>query len=76
MATLFEIDQAILATIDFETGEILDTDALEALQMEREAKLENIALWVKNLMSDAAAYKAEKEAFEKRENVRWQWLKS
>lgn len=67
MSTLYEIDAAILNCCDIETGEIIDVDALDALMMEREAKIENIALYIKNLTADAAAYKAEKEAFAARE---------
>lgn len=67
MASLYEIDQAILATIDEETGEILDAAMLDALQMERNSKIENVACWIKNLTADALAYKAEKEAFAERE---------
>lgn len=66
MATLYEINDAILACIDMETGEVLDNEALDNLIMERETKLENVALWVKNLESDAAAYEAEKKVFEAR----------
>lgn len=36
---LYEIDKAILACIDPETGELIDEEALAALQMEREKKL-------------------------------------
>lgn len=66
MANLYEIDQAILACVDLETGEIIDPEMLDGLMMERTAKIESVALWVKNLESDAAAYKAEEEAFAKR----------
>ena len=67
--TLYEIDQAILDTIDPETGEIVDIEKLSELQMQREAKIENVALWVKNLKAEASAYKAEKDAFAEREKV-------
>jgi hypothetical protein len=67
MASLYEIDQAILACVDLETGEIIDQDQLDSLMMERSEKIESVALWVKNLESDAVAYKAEKEAFAQRE---------
>ncbi len=67
MANLYDIDQAILACVDLETGEIVDPEALSNLMMERNAKVENVALWVKNLRSDAAAYKAQKEVFALRE---------
>lgn len=59
---LYEIDAALEALIDQETGEIADFEAFEALQMEREAKLENVGCWVKNLLSDAAGIKAEEKA--------------
>ena len=59
MRALYDIDQEILACIDDETGEILDTEKLDALQMEREAKLEGVALWVKDLKAEADAVKAE-----------------
>lgn len=67
--TLYEINQAILDTIDPETGEIVDVDKLSELQMEREQKLEGVALWIKNLNAEAEAYKAEKEAFAEREKA-------
>lgn len=67
MANLYEISQEIMDAVDFETGEILDPEALDALIMERDKKIENIALWIKNLTSDAAAYKAEKDAFAERQ---------
>lgn len=67
MASLYEIDQEIMNCIDLETGEIIDFGRLEELQMEREAKIESVALWIKNMKADAAAYKAEKDAFAERE---------
>ena len=64
---LYEIDPAIDALIekliDPETGEITDTSAIEALEMEKAKKIENLACYIKNLTADAAAYKAEKDAF-------------
>ena len=64
---LYEIDQGILECIDFETGEVIDPDRLEDLQMERSQKIENVCLWVKKLLSDAEAIKAEKDALADRE---------
>lgn len=69
MASLYEIDQAILECLDFETGEILDAERLDSLQMERQEKVESVALWIKNLSADAIAFKAEKEAFVEREKA-------
>lgn len=63
MASLYEIDKAILECIDLETGEIIDTDKFDELQIDRSDKLENVALWYKNLLSEAQAYRAEKDAF-------------
>lgn len=59
MRALYEIDQDILNCVDQETGEIIDGEALTALQMERDIKLENVALWVKDLTAEAEAVKKE-----------------
>ena len=59
MRALYEIDNEILACVDADTGEILDTEKLDALQMEREKKLEGVALWIKDLKAEADAVKAE-----------------
>ena len=59
MRALYEIDQDILDCVDMETGEILDAEKLDALQMERETKLEGVSLWVKDLTAEANAVKEE-----------------
>jgi len=59
MRALYEIDQEILDCVDLETGEILDVEKLDALQMERERKLEGVALWIKDMKAEAAAIKEE-----------------
>ena len=69
MATLYEIDKSIMECMDADTGEVTDFEALDSLLMQRREKIENIALYIKNLTSDAAAYKAEKEAFAEREKA-------
>ena len=66
---LYEIDNAILECVDLETGEIIDTDKLNELQMERDAKIENIACWIKELKAEAEAIKAEKLALAERQKV-------
>lgn len=87
MANLYEIDEKILECmtncIDPDTGEITNSEQLEALQMERQTKLENVVLYIKNLKADAAMYKAEKQAFaerqaaaEKRVESLSEWLKN
>lgn len=65
--SLYEIDAAIMGCVDPETGEILDTETLTALEIERETKIENVALWVKNLRAEAEALKAEKNSFATRQ---------
>lgn len=56
---LYEIDQQILALVDMETGEIMDYDAFAELKMARDEKIENMALWYKDLTAEAAAIRAE-----------------
>lgn len=67
MANLYEIDTQITECFDADTGELLDAEKLENLMIEKENKLENVALWIKNLKADAAMYKAEKTAFSERQ---------
>ena len=75
---LFAIEEAITNCVkldgrddyvDVSTGEIIDTAALDALKMERDTKIRNIACWIRNLDSDIKAldeqekiYKARKQA--------------
>ena len=65
MANLFDINRELQdlweAALDPETGEVDETALalFESLQIERDAKIENIACWIKNLKSDAEALKAE-----------------
>ena len=81
MRPIYEIDQDILNCVDQETGEILDADKLNALQMERDDKLEGVALWVKDLKAEADAVKAEadkltarKKALDKKIDSLKEWL--
>lgn len=67
--TIFEIDKAIMECVDLETGEIIDTEQLDKLQMERETKLENVACWIKELKAEAEAIKAEKQRLADRQKV-------
>ena len=66
---LYEIDEQILGCIDAETGEVVDAQKLDELQLEKSEKLESLALWYKDLVAEAAALKAEKEAFAAREKA-------
>ena len=59
--TLYEIDQKMQSLVDPETGELMDYEAFAALQMDREKKIENMALWVKDLSAEAKAIKEEED---------------
>jgi len=69
MRALYDIDAAILDCVDQETGEILDPEKLDALQMEREQKLEGVALWVKDLKAEAEAVKVEADKLNARKKA-------
>ena len=67
--TIYEIDKEILNCIDPETGEIIDIDRLNDLQLERDVKIENVACWIKELKAEAEAIKAEKLVLAERQRV-------
>ena len=67
--TLYEIDKQISEfpfDVDENSGEILNIEDFEALQMARDEKVENVALYIKELQAEAAAIKAEKESLDER----------
>lgn len=70
--TLFEIDEAIRAAIesgvDPDTGELMETAALELdhLAMEREKKIEGVCLYLKELKVEEAALKEEAKKLSER----------
>ena len=66
---LYEILAALENCVDQETGEIIDIEALDALEMQYEKKVSDIACWVKNLRAEAGALKNEKDALAKRQKV-------
>ena len=69
---LYELESAIAnfeLIVDEETGEIMNADALDEITLERDTKIENIALWIKNLTADIDAYKKEKDSFAYKERV-------
>jgi hypothetical protein len=66
---LYEINEAIENCVDTETGEILDEAALDALKIEREEKIRNIAAWIVNLKADAKAYKERADEFTARKKT-------
>lgn len=74
-----ELEAAFMECIDPETGEIIDdTSRLDELLLARDEKIENIALFIKNLDAEAKAVKAEKDNLAKRQKSienRAEWLK-
>ena len=67
--TIYDIEAEIMDCIDQETGEVIDIDRLNALEMERDKKISNVACWIKDLKAEAEAIKAEKQALEKRQKA-------
>lgn len=75
---LFEINEAILECLDLSTGEVMDVEAFESLQMAKEEKLTNIALLYKNIVSDVKQLKEQEKEFterRKRAEKTAQWCK-
>lgn len=77
MASLYELDQAVFTILenglifDEETGEILfDEENFGELEIERNTKMENVALYIKGLESDAAAIRAEEKSLADRRAVK------
>lgn len=66
---IYEIDKQIMECVDSETGEIIDVEKLEALQMEREAKIESVACWVKNITASAQDIREEEKSLAERRKV-------
>ena len=66
---LYEIDSAILECVDIETGEVFDIDRFEELNMTRDAKVESVCLWIKNLKAEVEALKADKDVFAQRQKA-------
>jgi len=69
MAKLYELNTAIENfefQIDEETGEILNVAELDELEIQRDEKLENVALYYKNIASDIEQFKAEENKLAER----------
>lgn len=64
--TIFEIDEAIQKCFDSETGEILDFESLDALQMDRAEKIDNTAMLYKDTIYMIQALKDEIKSLESR----------
>lgn len=63
---LYEINQRIIDLVDSETGELLDFDAFQQLEMDRKEKIENMVLWYKDLVAQAKAIKEEADKLTER----------
>lgn len=81
--TLWQIDEQIAKAIELgfdpETGEVLDESALELLQMDRDIKIENIILALKNILAENKAIREEEMTLAKRRRTgenRAEWLKN
>ncbi len=74
---LYEIDQAIeealnRVQVDEETGEVTanpDLEMLEKLQMERDQKIENVGIFIKNAKAEAEALAQEAKRLTERKRV-------
>lgn len=63
---LYEINQAILDCVDAETGEIIDVAQFDLLQIDRQAKIDNIICLYKSLNYEADALKQEEQVLAER----------
>lgn len=73
MASIYQIRQEIsefLFNCDPETGEILNSQAWDEINLAFEEKVENIACWIKNLQAEAEDLKAEEAALAKRRKAK------
>ena len=75
---LFEINEQLTRCVkltesdnyvDTETGEIIDTAAIEQLEMDRDTKIRNIACWIRNLDADENALAEQIKIFTARKNA-------
>lgn len=79
--TLYELTEAMRnfdLEIDEETGEILNADELDMLQMEQKQKLINCVYYYKNVKAEADALKAEKQKLAARQATaerKAEWMK-
>ena len=77
MAKIYELNEQIKACIQYdaehvvntEDGEILNLQQFEALQMERDAKVEGLCCYIKNKIADAEAIYAEIDTLSQRASV-------
>lgn len=77
MSSLYELDQAVLTVLDgglvydAESGEIYwDEDNFDQLEIERNDKMESVALYIKSLDAEASAIRAEEKALADRRSIK------
>lgn len=79
--TLYELSEAMRnfdLLIDEDTGEILNADDLDLLQLEHDEKLKNCVWFYKNIKAEADALKAEKQKLADRQKAaerKAEWMK-
>lgn len=75
---LFQIEEAITNCVkldgrddyvDVSTGEIIDIEALKALEMERDTKIRNVACWIRNLDAEEFALGEQEKIFKNRKQA-------
>lgn len=75
---LFEIEEAITNCVKLDgreefvntdTGEIIDIEALKALEMERDRKIRNVACWIRNLESDEKQLEEQERIYKNRKTA-------
>ena len=55
--------------VDTETGEVIDKEAIESLEMERDTKIRNIACWIRNLDAEEKALAEQERIYRDRKNA-------
>lgn len=55
--------------VDTETGEVIDTEAIDALEMAMDEKVRNIACWVRNLDAEEKALAEQERIYRDRKNA-------
>jgi hypothetical protein len=65
---LYQINQEIESLINEETGEITDLEKLQQLNIDKDVKIENIALFIKNLEAETMALDSEIKNLQERKS--------
>lgn len=74
---LFEIDKQLQSCVklesgnfvDTETGEVINTEAIEQLEMDKETKLRNIGCWILNLDAEVKSLAEQEKRFKERKEA-------